>query len=548
MRRGTKIQKLKQALPGIVKDVRHYAKPRVKLHNEGLGDYYTEGYRSLNQREWKGVRDTAYDFASWLKVYGYMAVTLGKHPVALTKSFVRYPWMASYLTVANMLDRHKLGLRGKQLRYTQEQFYGVVHNSVDVIAKIIERDENLNSPNNKRAAKLRAKTVMFDEMTPSIIMAGFPMLDWIDIAMSPVCLPGEVDQNANIMYVDAAERMGLAADVCPLPSAEVGCAIVDDYPQVGSSFITSSMPCDGSVMASSYFARRFPEIPVHHLCFPVRYEDELTLDAAVEDVKACIRFIEKQTGEKWNWDAYFTAMKRFNTETDYELQKWEINKTAYPQLIGPTYELFRKWCYEMDGGLDPRTIKSCEKVNKILLKGYKNKEQAWLNKMRYRAITWSCPPHYYANFSNWLANSWGINVVVEMESLNYTKHLNTTDETEALRDMARLYERMVMRRHTNGGYHNVVTELWRQCEAWNTNIVIMWQHVACKNMATVQGLLDEQGRELGLHLIWIPHDLMDPRTVSRRTMRDTVSSYMDTVMHATPVDETLLDFADDVCM
>ena len=105
-----------------------------------------------------------------------------------------------------------------------------------------------------------------------------------------------------------------------------------------------------------------------------------------------------------------------------------------------------------------------------------------------------------------------------MESLNFTKHLNTSDETEALRDMARLYERMVMRRHTNGGYHNVVTELWRQCEAWNTGIVIMWQHVACKNMATVQGLLDEQGRELGLHLIWIPHDLMDPRTVSRRTI------------------------------
>ena len=72
MRRGTKIQKLKQALPGIVKDVRHYAKPRVKLHNEGLGDYYTEGYRSLNQREWKGVRDTAYDLllAEGIWIYG----------------------------------------------------------------------------------------------------------------------------------------------------------------------------------------------------------------------------------------------------------------------------------------------------------------------------------------------------------------------------------------------------------------------------------------------------------------------------------------------
>ena len=43
---------------------------------------------------------------------------------------------------------------------------------------------------------------------------------------------------------------------------------------------------------------------------------------------------------------------------------------------------------------------------------------------------------------------------------------------------------MVMRRHTNGGYQNVVDELWRQCEAWNANIIIMYQNVACKNMAT----------------------------------------------------------------
>ena len=31
MRRGTKIQKLKQALPGIVKDVRHYAMKGLEI-------------------------------------------------------------------------------------------------------------------------------------------------------------------------------------------------------------------------------------------------------------------------------------------------------------------------------------------------------------------------------------------------------------------------------------------------------------------------------------------------------------------------------------
>ena len=76
-----------------------------------------------------------------------------------------------------------------------------------------------------------------------------------------------------------------------------------------------------------------------------------------------------------------------------------------------------------------------------------------------------------------------------------------------MRDLARLYERMVMRRHTNGGYQNVVDELWRQCEDWNAKLIIMYQNVACKNMATVQGILDDQGRERGYDLIWVEHDL-----------------------------------------
>ena len=76
----------------------------------------------------------------------------------------------------------------------------------------------------------------------------------------------------------------------------------------------------------------------------------------------------------------------------------------------------------------------------------------------------------------------------------------------------------------------------------------MYQNVACKNMATLQGVLDYQARERNQRMIWIEHDLMDPRTVSRRTMRDKVSNYMRTVMNEEPVDESLVDFEDDKCM
>ena len=508
-----------------------------------LGRLYRKGAMATVRREWRGIKDTAYDFYEWARMWGMLLMTFSRDLIPAMNSALHYRWMISYFCCHGFMDKNIMGLRGRNLRMSHILIYDIFRYVAENLVFLSKADRK-----NGNSDELNKMLVTFDEMTMGQIMAGFPDLIGIPHQLLPVFLVSEIDQLTCVPYIDAVESFGLPADCCPVPSSECGALVIDALPDMGCGFISSSMPCDGSTMASSYFARRFPDIPVFHLCFPVRYEDESVLQSAAEDIKACIKFIEDKTGAKWNWDAYFTAMKRFNLETSYELQKWEINKTPYPQLLGPVYELFRKWNYEMDGGIDPRVIGTCEKVNKLLLEAYENRDEAWPGKMKYRAIVWSCPAHYYANFSNWAANCWGINVLVEMESLNFTKPLETEDKEEALRDLARLYERMVMRRHTNGGYHNVVTELWRQCEAWNAKLIIMYQNVACKNMATVQGLLDDQGRERGYDLIWIEHDLMDPRTVSRRTMRDKVNEYMRTVMNAEPVDPSLVEFEDEVCM
>lgn len=508
-----------------------------------LGRLYAKGAMATVRREWRGIKDTAYDFYEWARMWGMLLMTFSKDLIPALNSALHYRWMISYFCCHGFMDKNIMGLRGRALRMSHLLIYDIFRYVAENLVLLSKADRK-----NGNSDELNKMLITFDEMTMGQIMAGFPDLCGIPHQLLPVFLVSEIDQLTCVPYIDAVESFGLPSDTCPVPSSECGALVIDALPDMGCGFISSSMPCDGSTMASSYFARRFPNTPVFHLCFPVRYEDESVLQSAAEDIKACIKFIEDQTGAKWNWDAYFTAMKRFNKETSYELEKWEINKTKYPQLLGPCYELFRKWNYEMDGGIDPRVIKTCEKVSKLIREAYEDRDEAWVGKMKYRAIVWSCPAHYYANFSNWAANCWGIDVLVEMESLNFTKPLETEDKEEALRDLARLYERMVMRRHTNGGYHNVVTELWRQCEAWDAKLIIMYQNVACKNMATVQGLLDDQGRERGYDLIWIEHDLMDPRTVSRRTMRDKVNEYMRTVKNAEPVDPSLVEFEDEVCM
>jgi len=508
-----------------------------------LGRLYRKGAMATVRREWRGIKDTAYDFYEWARMWGMLLMTFSKDLVPALNATLYYRWMVSYFCCHGFMDKNIMGLRGSNLRMSHLLIYDVFRYVAENLVLSAKCDKK-----NGNCEALNQRTVLFDEMTMGQIMAGFPDLYGFPHQLLAVFLVSEIDQLTCVPYIDAVESFGLPADCCPVPSSECGALVTDALPHMGSCFLSSSMPCDGSTMASSYYSRRFPNVPVFHLCFPVRYMDEETVQMGAEDIKACIKFIEQKTGAKWNWDAYFTQIKRFNKETEYELQKWEVNKSAYPQLLGPCYELFRKWNYEMDGGADPRTIKTFKKVNDLLMKAYANKEEPWPGKMKYRAIVWSCPAHYYANFSNWAANCWGINVLVEMESLNFTKPLETEDKEEAMRDLARLYERMVMRRHTNGGYQNVVDELWRQCEDWNAKLIIMYQNVACKNMATVQGILDDQGRERGYDLIWVEHDLMDPRTVSRRTMRDKVNEYMRTVMKAEPVDPSLVEFEDEVCM
>ena len=518
-------------------------KDRILNGERSLGRLYAKGAMATVRREWRGIKDTAYDFYEWARMWGMLLMTFSKDLIPALNSALWYRWMISYFCCHGFMDKNIMGLRGFNLRMSHLLIYDVFR----YVAENLVLSAKCDTKNGNSGA-LNQRTVLFDEMTMGQIMAGFPDLYGFPHQLLAVFLVSEIDQLTCVPYIDAVESYGLPADCCPVPSSECGALVTDSLPHMGSCFLSSSMPCDGSTMASSYYSRRFPNVPVFHLCFPVRYMDEETVQMGAEDIKACIKFIEEITGAKWSWDAYFKQIKRFNMETDYELQKWEVNKSAYPQLLGPCYELFRKWNYEMDGGADPRVEKTMKKVNDILMKAYENKEEAWPGKMKYRAIVWSCPAHYYANFSNWLANCWGVNVLVEMESLNFTKHLETEDKEEAMRDLARLYERMVMRRHTNGGYQNVVDELWKQCEDWNAKLIIMYQNVACKNMATVQGVLDDQGRERGYDLIWVEHDLMDPRTVSRRTMRDKVSEYMRTVMRAEPVDPSLVEFDDEVCM
>lgn len=508
-------------------------KKRVK----GLGNLYQDKTGLLKHREWRGVKDTAYDFYRWLITWKDMTLMVLKAPILTVKGLLRYRWMASYLTTPAFIDRHLMGQRGPQLRMGHLHYNMIIKHATGLINTAFTADEKMK-PNNKKSKKI----VCLDELIPVQFMAGFPNLIGYPVQTMPIFLSSMVDQQMVPPYLDAVENYGVPADVCPLPSGEAGVAILDDYPKLGKCMIICNMPCDGSVMTSSFQDRRF-KLPTFVYNVPLRYNEEEVQDYAVEELKEMIRFVEEQTGETFDWDAFLGAMDNYNKQLEFELQKWDVNKTDYPQLTGANFWLYRLYYYHLSGGFDKRFLKVDKKVNKILLKSFENKTPV-SKAMRHRAVIWSCPANYYTSFAAWLENCWGINVVMDMETMISYLMFNTGDREEALKDLAKTYQRATMRKHTKGGYKNVVDELWRIVEEYNVDMVIMYDQISCKGMDGLVGIFEDQARERKIKFIWVKQDLMDCRTISRRDMREQVNSYMSAVLQEEPVDSTLLDFDD----
>jgi hypothetical protein len=162
---------------------------------------------------------------------------------------------------------------------------------------------------------------------------------------------------------------------------------------------------------------------------------------------------------------------------------------------------------------------------------------------RHRAIVWGVQSHYYMDFLLWLLNCWGIVPLTDMLSMVSTRRLVEEDTPEnretAIYDMAWLTENMIMRNRTHGGYKVLLDELWEFCEEFNADMVILWEHMACKALSGFHGQFEEMARERGIHLVWVTHDLFDPRVVSRQGVRDQVNNYMRTVMGEEPIDPSL---------
>lgn len=503
-----------------------------KIGSEKLGNLYSGG-KVRKRREWRGLKDTLYDYTRWLKIM-WMLLKFMMHPHNV-KGFFRYRWMLNYLAVPMMIDKHTIGLRGNHLRIAHEEYDLVAKDVAQLLNTAFKADKFCGND-----TELSKKIVVLDENEMFTIMCGFPNLKSVSWETAAVYVSVLLQGDAVTHYLDVIQEMGMPGDVCPMPAAEAGVVVDDDIPIFGACALQCNTTCDGSLMGNGIMARRYAAegIPVFQIAAPLRHTEDGVQDYAAQEIRNAIKFIEDCTGEKWDWNAYFENIKRFNEENSHRAGWMDISRTDYPQVIGANLALYSETTYMAIAGRVPDFLEADKRITKLAEKSFEKKEML-VPEYRHRAIIWGVQSQYYTDFLPWLQNCWGILPLVDMLSLVYLDKVSEDDPEQAIYDIAKLYQEMIMRNRTHGGHEVLLEDLWRFCEIYNADMVILWEHISCKALDGMHGLFEEQARERGIKLVWVNHDLMDPRVVPRQNIRDDVNRYMRSVLQEEPLDPSL---------
>jgi benzoyl-CoA reductase/2-hydroxyglutaryl-CoA dehydratase subunit BcrC/BadD/HgdB len=502
----------------------------------GLRSRYYDKTGVAKWREWRGVKDTLYDYTQWLNNLLSMVQMVASAPIPCLKGFWEYRWMGSYLGTFMFIDRLFEGYRGKELRIAHMNMHAIVQSLTKRIAFALKNDKRLGGgPDSDNI-------VPMDEVIPALIMKGFKGLTAFPLQTLPEFIICDVDQHIEPYYIDVAESFGLPADVCSRCAAETGVALDDAFPIFGKAFVTTNMPCNASE-ATSMFQRRRVALPDYAVTLAMQHTEPEATPYSRAVLEEMISFVEKEYGIKYDWNELFKYAELMNEQNTIELEKWDFFKTPYSPLSGIAESLYKLYEWQSVNGQDPYFNKVDRKVIEIMRKAYEEKYIPFGGKTRHRAFLWGPSAVYYTDFPTWVQNCWGITIVLNMDSTMGYNMIDTQDPDKAMDDLTALTQRACMRHHAVGGWENV-NAVWEWAKNFNCDMVLFNDNIACKGMLGVHAVMEEQARDLGFHFIFIEHDLEDSRTVSRQEMRNCVNNYMSVVLNEKPLDPTIVEFDD----
>ena len=131
----------------------------AKLNSNELGKLNKPGKKCATHREWRGFKDTMYDFSRWLHNLVVMSKFIMK-PTTLKAAFT-YRWFGNYMAAFDYIDRHVEGVRGPQLRIAHIEYDSIVEHLTQTMDTLFKCDKRIGNKKGKYD-ELNKKLVIMD--------------------------------------------------------------------------------------------------------------------------------------------------------------------------------------------------------------------------------------------------------------------------------------------------------------------------------------------------------------------------------------------------
>ncbi len=440
-----------------------------------------------------------------LKIRNYShlgALILKTGPLEFLRLYKKFPWVPLAAKVHGLMD-HAMGSRACM----GEAVHLLIHYLGDVLEAHVNEPERL---------------IWYEELlTPEIPLAmGLtPFMTESLGLIFPL-----IHRDGAIPYVDRTENEGFPADMCSFIKTSLGQTLAEELPRP-SLVLTTNSPCD-SAMAGYLPIEKKLGVPVFRLDHP--YEtNERSLEYYARGLWKMIRFLEKETEREMDFERLKDICDERNRASEYLLEFRELMRSRPAPLSGlmMTMSIIG---HELLPGSEI-TTNFCRLLRDEALSRVEGKKGV-VEEERIRAILWNPPFLIDGGLFQWMEDSFGAVVVMDMLCYRSYGMIDTSSPESMIRGLAHDMMQGPMARHTRGPAKNYYEDLIRLYQEYDADMILLASHQGCKNALALNGILRDAFRKRGIPLLEIHYDLVDPRITSPEEIRDQVSNFMETVM------------------
>ena len=302
--------------------------------------------------------------------------------------------------------------------------------------------------------------------------------------------------------------------------------------------IVGNNGCEGQVNSSLLYAKKLG-LPLFILDMPNIYNTERAEEFFAKELHRMIEWLTANTPGKMDWDRLKEVLDIRNRQEEAKLELWELMRLKpaplaaevifFSQLIAPTFLAGTPAAVELYEAL-------CECGQENIRKGVAANPNE-----RYRAVVWHPFMAVHFHIYRYLELKWGVTVIQDSMSYSETIFVDTSSVESMMRGLARMMLNTPMINIARGTAANYFQTFEQIVDQYDIDLVLVGDHIGCKSVAGMTGLLRDRCRERGLPAAFIPYDLIDPRFASMSDVMTRFDQFMETVLKAEPLMETVPD-------